>query len=110
MTTKQISVFLENRPGSLADFCKSFKNEIDMRYVRGRCQDFGILRIIVDDTYKTMTVLKDEGYVCQVTKVLTIEIDDKPGALVNVLTLLGDAKVNSNTPTPSCHARPTKPT
>ncbi len=96
MTTKQISVFLENRPGSLADFCKVLqKNEIDMRAMCvADAQDFGILRIIVDDTYKTITVLKDEGYVCQITKVLTIEIDDKPGALVSVLTLLGDAQVN----------------
>ncbi len=96
MTTKQISVFLENRPGALAAFCKVLeKHNIDMRAMcLADAMDFGILRIIVDDTFTTMTTLKDEGYVCQVTKVLTIEIDDKPGALVGLLTALGDENVN----------------
>jgi hypothetical protein len=57
-------------------------------------QDFGILRIIVDDVLNTMTVLKDAGYVCQITKVLTIELEDKPGSLVRILDLLGEAGVN----------------
>jgi len=96
MTTKQISVFLENRPGSLAEFCKVLqKHNIDMRAMCvADAMDFGILRIIVDDCYEAVTQLKDEGYVCQITKVLTIEIDDKPGALVDILNALGDAGVN----------------
>ncbi|MDO4614241.1 MAG: acetolactate synthase [Lachnospiraceae bacterium] len=96
MTTKQISVFLENKPGSLAEFCKVLqKNKIDMRAMCvADAMDFGILRIIVDDTFETMTVLKDEGYVCQITNVLTVEIEDEPGALVDILTTLGDAGVN----------------
>lgn len=96
MTTKQISVFLENKPGSLADFCRVLQsNNIDMRAMcMADAQDFGILRIIVDDVLNTMTVLKDAGYVCQITKVLTIELMDKPGSLVKILDLLGEADVN----------------
>lgn len=96
MTTKQISVFLENRPGSLAEFCRVLeKHNVDMRAMCvADAMDFGILRIIVDDTFATITMLKDEGYICQITKVLTVEIDDRPGALVGILNLLGDAQVN----------------
>lgn len=96
MTTKQISVFLENKPGTLADFCRVLqKNDIDMRAMcMADAQDFGILRIIVDDVLETMTILKDAGYVCQITKVLTIELMDKPGSLVKILDLLGEAGVN----------------
>ncbi|MCI1722939.1 MAG: acetolactate synthase [Lachnospiraceae bacterium] len=96
MTTKQISVFLENKPGTLADFCRVLQaNDIDMRAMcMADAQDFGILRIIVDDVLNTMTVLKDAGYVCQITKVLTIELEDKPGSLVKILDLLGEAGVN----------------
>ena len=56
--------------------------------------DFGIARIIVDDVYNTMTVLKDAGYVCQITKVLTIEMQDEPGALSKILDLLGKEGIN----------------
>ena len=96
MTTKQISVFLENRPGTLAEFCRVLQtNNIDMRAMcMADAQDFGIIRIIVDDVYNTMTILKDEGYVAQITKVLTIELEDKPGALVGILDCLEEAGVN----------------
>ena len=95
MTTKQISVFLENRPGTLAEFCKVLqKNNIDMRAMCvADAMDFGIARVIVDNVYDTVTVLKDEGYVCQITKVLTVEMEDRPGALPEILALLGDQNI-----------------
>ena len=87
MATQQISVFLENKPGTLAEFCKVLeKNNIDMRAMCvADAMDFGIVRVIVDDVYSTVTILKDEGYVCQITKVLTVEMEDKPGALGKIL-------------------------
>lgn len=96
MTTKQISVFLENKPGTLAEFCKVLQdNGIDMRAMcMADAQDFGIIRIIVDDVFNTMTVLKDAGYVAKITKVLTIELEDKPGSLVKILHVLEEAGVN----------------
>ena len=96
MTTKQISVFLENKPGTLAEFCKVLqKNNIDMRAMCvADAMDFGIARVIVDDVYNTMTVLKDEGYICQITKVLTVEMKDEPGALSDILALLGEQNIN----------------
>ena len=96
MTVKQISVFLENKPNQLAEFVKVLnENRIDMRAMSvADTKDFGIRRVIVDDTYKTACVLKDAGYICSITPVLAVEIPDEPGGLTRLLTLLGDNGVN----------------
>ena len=96
MTVKQISVFLENRPGALAEFTKILeKSSIDLRALSlAESEDFGIVRVIVDDPYKTIRILKEEGYICSVTKVIAVEIADKPGSLVKMLNVLGDNNVN----------------
>ena len=96
MTINQISVFLENKPGQLAEFTRLLEeNRIDMRALSiAETQDFGILRLIVDDPYKTVNVAKDAGYVCAITPVLAVEISDKPGSLVKMLTALGESGIN----------------
>ena len=96
MTVKQISVFLENRPGALAEFTKILElSSIDLRALSlAESEDFGIVRVIVDDPYKTIRILKEEGYICSVTKVIAVEIADKPGSLLKMLNVLGDNKVN----------------
>ena len=96
MTVKQISVFLENRPGALAEFTKILEmSSIDLRALSlAESEDFGIVRVIVDDPYKTIRILKEEGYICSVTKVIAVEIADKPGSLVKMLNVLGDNNVN----------------
>lgn len=96
MTINQISVFLENKPGQLAEFTRLLeKNQIDMRALSiAETQDFGILRLIVDDPYKTVNVAKEAGYICAVTPVLAIEFSDKPGSLVKILTALGEGGIN----------------
>ena len=96
MTVKQISAFLENKPGALAAFAKILQSSgIDLRALfLAETEDFGIVRVIVDDAYKTVQILKEEGYVCSVTPVLAVVFEDKPGALVNVLNLLGDNGIN----------------
>ncbi len=96
MTVKQISVFLENKPGSLAEFTKILENSsIDLRALAlAESEDFGIVRVIVDDPFNTIQILKQEGYVCSLTSVIAVEIEDKPGALVKLLTDLGDHGVN----------------
>ncbi|MEA5002293.1 MAG: acetolactate synthase, partial [Christensenella sp.] len=96
MTVKQISVFLENNAGQLAELTKVLdQNGIDMRALSvAETRDFGILRLIVDDSYKTATVLKDAGYICSITPVLAVAIPDEPGGLHKVLTILGDNKIN----------------
>ena len=96
MTVKQISVFVENKPGKLAEFTKLLEeHDIDMRALSiAETEDFGILRVIVDDPYKTVCLLKEANYVCSVTKVLAVEIQDQPGSLAKVLNALGDNGVN----------------
>lgn len=96
MSIKQISVFLENKPGALYAMTGVLaQNNIDMRALSlAETKDFGIVRIIVDHVYQATTVLKDAGYVHSVTPVLGVAIPDTPGGLNKVLQVLTDAQVN----------------
>ena len=96
MTAKQISVFLENKPGQLAAFTEVLNDaNIDMRaFSIADAQDFGIVRMIVNDSYQTACVLKEAGYILSVTPVLAVEIPDVPGGLNNVLQILGKNKID----------------
>lgn len=96
MTVKQLSVFLENKPGQLADFTKVlYDHGINMRAMcLADAKDFGILRIIVDDSYDAACFLKEAGYVFSITPVLAVAIEDKPGSLMKILELLGANGVN----------------
>ncbi len=96
MSVKQISVFLENRPGALCEMTRVLgDNAIDMRaFSLAETSDFGIARIIVDDVYRTTTVLRDAGYINSVTSVLALSMPNVPGGLSSVLAALGKAQVN----------------
>ena len=93
---QQISVFVENRPGALRAMTAVLaENGIDMRaFSLAETSDFGIARIIVDDVYKTTTVLRDAEFVHSVTQVLGVALSDTPGGLDKVLRVLADADVN----------------
>ncbi|MCR4960155.1 MAG: acetolactate synthase [Lachnospiraceae bacterium] len=96
MSIKQISVFLENKPGTLEEMTAALAAaNIDLRATSlVEAEDFGIARLIVDDVYETTTVLKDAGFVNRLTDVLAIEIPDTPGGLNKVLKTLSAAQVN----------------
>lgn len=96
MSIKQISVFVENKPGAMSAMTGVLaENEIDMRALSlAETGDFGIVRIIVKDLYKATTVLKDAGYIHSLTDVLGVKIPDVPGGLNKVLTILEDTGVN----------------
>lgn len=96
MTIKQISVFLENKPGRLADFTDVIsKGGINLRALSlAEAEDFGIVRVIVDDVYNATSVLKNAGYVFSITDVVAVEIPDTPGGLNSVLHAFGDNGVN----------------
>ena len=96
MSIKQISVFVENKPGSLYALTAVLaQGQIDMRALSlAETKDFGIVRLIVNDVYKTTTQLKDAGYVHSLTPVVGVAIPDVPGGLNRVLQVLTDAKVN----------------
>ena len=96
MNIKQISVFLENKPGALYGMTGVLaQNKIDMRaFSLAESSDFGIARIIVDDVYNAANVLKEAGFIYSLTPVLGVAIPDTPGGLNKVLQVLTDAKVN----------------
>ena len=96
MSMKQISVFVENKPGALYALTAVLaQGQIDMRALSlAETKDFGIVRLIVNDLYKTTTLLKDAGYVHSITPVVGMAIPDVPGGLNRVLQVLTDAKVN----------------
>lgn len=96
MNIKQISVFVENKPGALYGMTGVLaQNGVDMRALNvAETQDFGIVRLIVDDVYKASNLLKEAGYVHSITPVLGVAIPDVPGGLNKVLQVLTDAQVN----------------
>ena len=96
MSVKQISVFLENKAGALSEMTQVLAdNNIDMRaFSLAEASDFGIARVIVDDVYKTTTVLKDAGYVHSVSEALAVAIPDVPGGLNHVLGILKQLDIN----------------
>jgi hypothetical protein len=93
---KQVSVFLENRAGRLYDVCSLLgKNNINIRALSlADTSDFGILRLIVDDPDKAIKILKDEKFTVSPTEVVAIEIDDKPGGLAGILSILNENEIN----------------
>ena len=96
MSIKQISIFIENKPGVLYAMTGVLaQGGVDMRsFTLAETSDFGIARIIVDDVYKASTTLKDAGYVHSISDVLGVVIPDSPGGLNRVLQALTDAQVN----------------
>ena len=96
MTAKQISVFLENRPGKLAEFVDFLRGSgIDMRALSlAEAADFGVLRTIVSDPDKAQRVLAEAGFISAVTPVLAVAVSDEPGALYRILEILRDAEIN----------------
>ncbi len=96
MSIKQISVFVENKPGAMSAMTGVLAdNNIDMRALSlAETADFGIVRIIVDNIYSATTVLKDAGYIHSVTDVLGVAIPNVPGGVNKVLNVLEDAGIN----------------
>lgn len=96
MTVKQISVFLENKPGQLAAFTDVIsKGGINLRALSlAEAEDFGIVRVIVDDVYNATAVLKEAHYIFSITDVIALEIPDTPGGLNQMIHVFGDNGVN----------------
>lgn len=96
MNVKQISVFLDDAPGSLAGLAEVLhKNDVDMRALSvADAKDFGVVRMLVDNNEAALPALEDAGYVCMVNDVVAVEVDDSPGGLYKLLKALGDANVN----------------
>ena len=96
MSVKQISVFLENKKGRLAEVTHTLSHErVNIRALSlADTADFGVLRIIVDNPEKCVSALKAHGFVAQVTDVVAVEVEDKPGGLARILEVLDNDNVN----------------
>jgi len=93
MNVYQISVFLENRAGQLAEITKDLaEHKVDLRAISiAETADYGILRLIVDDTAQASAVLQEHGYVYSMTPVIVVAVDDAVGGLAPVLGILAEA-------------------
>ena len=96
MSIKQLSVFLENRPGKLFEMTALLaEKQIDMRALSiAETTDFGIARIIVDDPYQAAQVLREGQFIAQFSDVLAFAVPDEPGGLHNLLSEFNAAGVN----------------
>lgn len=96
MKVEQISVFLENRAGRLAEVTKTLaENQINIRALSlADTSDFGILRLIVTDNEKAKEALKAKGFTVGRTNVVAAEVGDKPGGLHAILEMLNAGGVN----------------
>ena len=96
MSIKQITVFVENKQGSLVSITDSLaKNEVNLRALSiAETEDFGVLRMIVNNEETAEKTLADNGYLIKVTDVVGVKIGDQPGKLTSALKVLDDAKIN----------------
>ena len=98
MFIKQISVFLENRPGTLRELTALLgSGNIDIREISvADTQHFGIVRLIIrsDSLDRAMSILKGAGYTARINNVFCAEIDDKPNGLANLLTIIENEKLS----------------
>ncbi|MCI8297255.1 MAG: ACT domain-containing protein [Lachnospiraceae bacterium] len=96
MTIPQISVFLENRAGQLADITRILAEaQVNMRALSiAETTDYGVLRLIVDDAPKASSVLLGEGFILTMTPVVGVAVPDRPGGLGQVLSVISQAGID----------------
>ena len=96
MKVEQISIFMENRSGRLAEVTGILANAgINIRAMSlADTADFGILRLIVNQTAKATQVLKQNGFTVSSTEVVALEVPDRPGGLWGILKTLEAAGIN----------------
>lgn len=96
MKVKQISVFLENKSGRLADVTRVLAdNDINIRALSiADTNDFGILRLIVNSPEKAWKVLKEKGFTVSETEIIAVRIPDRPGGLAGILNILEQNRIN----------------
>lgn len=95
MNIQQITVFLENRTGQLAQICKLLaESGIDIRAISiAETSDYGLARMIVDDSHKASQILLQHGDILSMTPVWAVEVPDRPAGLSELLDILADANV-----------------
>jgi hypothetical protein len=96
MYAKQVSVFLENAKGRLAEVTKLLADEkINIRALSlADMAEFGVLRLIVNDRARCLRVLREHDFAAQETDVIAVEMEDKPGGLHRIIEVLDRQDIN----------------
>lgn len=96
MKVQQISIFIENKSGRLAEVSRVLGEKgVNIRALSlADTSDFGILRLIVDNTDLARDTLKANGFTVSKTEVVAVEVPDRPGGLASILNVLDAASVN----------------
>lgn len=96
MSLKQLTVFVQNKQGALVDITSTLAaHNINMRALSiADTQDFGILRLIVNDNDTAVKTLTEEGHLIKITEVVGVKIGDEPGKLSKALQVLDNAHIN----------------
>ena len=96
MAIRQLSAFLENKPGSMVVVTEALSRAgVDMRAMSvADTQDFGILRMIVSDPAAARSALQEEGILITENPVVAVGVPDEPGALTSLVRLLADREIN----------------
>lgn len=96
MAIKQLTVFVQNRKGTVVSLTDILaKNDINIRALSiAETEEFGILRLIVDDETAATRILEENGYLIKIIDVVGVKIGDKPGALTAALNVLDKAEIN----------------
>jgi hypothetical protein len=96
MRVEQISIFLENKAGRLAEVTRVLSEAgVNIRALSlADTSDFGILRLIVDKNDRAKAALKEKGFTVGKTDVVAVEVDDRPGGLGRILHILSQENIN----------------
>ena len=96
MSIKQLTVFVENKPGTLVTITDTLAaNNVNIRALSlAETQDFGVLRMIVNDLEVASRTLSEQGFLIKTTEVIGVKIGDDPGKLTAALQVLKDAGIN----------------
>ena len=96
MRIRQISIFLENKPGQLSAICRALADaDVNIATLSlADTADFGIVRMIVDDHEKAKAVLANKGHVANVREVIAVCVPDRPGGMAEVMQVLDQAQAN----------------
>ncbi len=96
MKINQLSLFIENKPGTLNRVCQSLKkHNINIcTLALADTEQFGILRLLVKDTERARQALEADGFIVKVTEVLALPVADRPGGLADLLDVLDAARLS----------------
>lgn len=96
MKVEQISIFIENKSGRLAEVTRILgESNVNIRALSlADTSDFGILRLIVNDRGAAIDALKAKGFTVNKTEVVAVEVPDKPGGLAAILQVLDGVSIN----------------